>query len=186
MSLLTPGQKLNIGRLSAAYAAIDILKSGLDGGGIDLNLPIKISYVQQSIQWLYDLEPNDDSLFDTTNLLMSLCGQYGLYAIGRLNGGGNVIIPGGVTIIRSPIRIIGAMFANSLSWTGINNDGLNILPSYFLQVYWNSVNKYIDKDVDWVRTATGFDIIPNGNNIPLDFDATGANSADEFYISISK
>lgn len=185
MAILTYGQKLNIGRLSAAYAAIDILKSGLDGGGTDLQLPIKISYVQQSIQWLYDLDPTDDTLFNTTNYLIALCGKYGLYAAGKLSGGGNVIPPGGVTIVRSPIRITGSMFASALSWTGTNNDNQTILASYFLQVYYNSLNKYLDKDIDWTRTATGFDVIPNGVNVPSDFDATTTNSADEFYISIS-
>lgn len=94
MAVLTSLEKLNIGRLSAAFASVDIIKQGLYGGGTDLQLPTKISFVQQSIQWLYDLDNTDSTLFDTTNYLYALCGKYKFDAEKAISGGsGGGIVP---------------------------------------------------------------------------------------------
>lgn len=185
MPLLTIPQKIDIGLLSVSFAVKDILQSGYEGGGVDLELPRKIYCITKNCLWLYNLSPTDPSLVATTNYLIQLCGKYYLQANAVMGSGGSVIPPGTVNLIKSPIPITGSLFASTLSWHGVNNDGVNVLSSYFLQVFYNSLNKFITKDVDWTRTALGFDVIPNGVNIPSDFDALGVNSADIFQVFIS-
>ncbi len=51
---LTTLQKINIAKLSQAYAAADIAKSGLYGGGCDLSLPRKIYCIRKNVEWLYN------------------------------------------------------------------------------------------------------------------------------------
>lgn len=185
MPLLTIPQKINIGLLSVSFAIKDIEKGGYEGDGVDLELPRKIYCITKGINNRYILDPTDTSLNGTTNYLIQLCGKYYLQANAAMGSGGSVIPPGNVNIIKSPIPITGSLFGSSLSWTGVNNDGVNVLSSYFLQVFYNSLNKFITEGIDWTRTATGFDVIPNGVNIPSDFDALTLNSGDIFQIFIS-
>lgn len=94
MANLTVLEKLNIGAVSESLSLIDITKSGLYGGGVDLDLPNKIYCIRKSIQWLYDLDNTDATLFDTTNYLIALCGKYYLEANNIIaGGGGSPVVP---------------------------------------------------------------------------------------------
>lgn len=184
MALLTIPQKIDIGKLSVAYAIVDILKSGYVGGGVDLDLPRKIYCVTKNCNWLYSLSPSDSSLTATASYLIQLCGKYYLQANAAISSGGTPVTPGIVQIVPSPIMITGSLFSSALSWTGTNNDSLTILPSYTLQVFWNGLNRFLVKDYEWSRTLTGFDIIINGVTI-TDFNGLTTNATDIFYIFIS-
>lgn len=52
---LTVLEKINIGKLSEGYAIQDIVKGGLYGSGIDLQLPRKLYCITKNVEWLYDL-----------------------------------------------------------------------------------------------------------------------------------
>lgn len=180
---LTVLQKINIAKLSQGYALEAIVKGGLYGNGIDLNLSRKLYCIRKNVEWLYNLDSSDTTLTATSNYLISLC--YNVFLANNNIPGGTVAPIAPTISIKSPIMITGSLFTSALSWDGINNDGINILAAYTLQVFWNGANKFLDEDVDWTRTSTGFDLIPNGITIPVDFDGTTTNAADIFFIFIS-
>lgn len=90
---LTVLQKINIAKLSLTYASVDILQSGLNGGGIDLNLPRKLYCIRKNVEWLYNLSNSDSTLTATGNYLMSLCGKYSLAANNNIGGSGGTVSP---------------------------------------------------------------------------------------------
>ena len=151
MAVLTSLEKLNIGRLSAAFAAVDILKSGLDGGGIDLELPIKITYVQESIQWLYGLDSSDSTLFPTTNFLYALCGKYKFAAENAISGGGSIAPIAGEPV--TPITISGSDFANTTDWEYAPYAGKNVT------VFSNGIARYLTALTEWQYISTGIRIL---------------------------
>lgn len=51
---LTVIEKIDIAKLSQAYAITDIIKYGLYGGGCDLLLPRKIYCIRKNVEWLYN------------------------------------------------------------------------------------------------------------------------------------
>ena len=69
-----------IAPVSQFYAANDIQRQGLFGGGVDITLPRKLYCIRKNCQWLYDLDPTDDTLTGTSNYLYALCGKYALAA----------------------------------------------------------------------------------------------------------
>ena len=79
---------------------------------------------------------------------------------------------------RDLIKITGENFISATAWAGSNNEGVGILPSYSLKVFFNDASRYLDEGVDWERTSTGINILMPG------FDAT--TSAFTFYIHINK
>ena len=137
-----------------------------------------IGMVRKSVQWMYNKNPNYPTLLGCANYLYSLC-NYAAQAIQITNSGGTVIVPGTPNIIKSPIRITGADFVDSTHWNGQNSDGINILPSYSLQVFYNDVQRFLDKDIEWTRTAGGLNITLGG------FDAVAFPTV-ELYIYISR
>jgi len=169
MAQLTVSQKITIGLLSEAYSTIDILKSGLYGGGIDLQLPRKIYCLTKNIQWLYNLSPNDSTLTDTTNYLIAICGKYYLQSQGAISGG-QIINPNQPTQFTYLIPITGADFSDA---TNYNNPKI---VGKILQIFWNDINRYILSS-EYNQTSTGIDILIPG------FDAT-ANPTYELLIYI--
>ena len=139
-----------------------------------------IGRVRKSVQWMYDKNPNYPTLLSCANYLLSLC-NYSAQAISIINngGGGGSVTPGLPTIIKSPIKILGTDFTDATNWKGQNSDGVTILQSYSLQVFYNDASRFLDKDVDWARTIEGINILISG------FDAT-ATPTVEFYIYINR
>jgi hypothetical protein len=84
---------IDIAKLSQTYATIDIQRKGLNAGGIDRKLPRKLYCIRKNVEWLFDLEPDDDTLIHTSNYLYALCAPYNIQAaevIGAGAGGGSV------------------------------------------------------------------------------------------------
>ncbi len=180
----TPSQVAVYAKLAQVYAANAVAKGTLFSPYIDPRLPLMIYMENAALVWRLQYEPDDTTLYDVGNYVWALCGKFGLMAQATITSGGGSVTPGTPTLIQSPIRITGAEFASALSWTGTNSYGITILSSYNLQVYWNDVNRFLDENVSWTRTATGFDIIIDGTII-TDFDATTTNLNSVFYIYIS-
>lgn len=140
-----------------------------------------IQMITDALRWGYEGgTQTDQSLRAMANYDRWLMGTFGQQAVVVANGsgGGSVVPPGGVTI-KSPIPITGNDFANATEWNGVNDDGINILASYTLQVYWNDIPRYLVQGTDWERTGSGIEILIPG------FDATTTNLDSLFYISIS-
>src|SRR3990167_5664522 len=175
---------LDIARVSQYLSANDIAKGSLFG---ERKVPItpKVLYMERkAVEFMYNLDPTNETLRLTANYLYSLCRGYNLEASTIVNqGGGGSITPvaPSAIVIPSPIQIRGDDFTGPLSWTGANGANVNVLPSYTIQVFWNELNRLLIESVEWTRTSTGFDIIVNGTTI-TGFDAQGANAADFFFV----
>ncbi len=180
---MTTLQQINIGNASSIYASNELSSGIVHGGSVDKRLPYLIYAVRQGLEWLYELDPTHEDLVLIGNLLISIC-KHSAKSQANISGSGTSVSPTLPQFVKSPIRITGADFDSALSWTGTNADGITISAGYTLQVFWNDVNRFIDKDVSWERTATGFDIIIDGN-VVTDFDATTTNNNSVFYIYIS-
>lgn len=87
---LTIPEKLDIASISEYLSFVDIQKKGLNGGGVDLELPRKIYAIRKSIAYWYDLDPTDDTLTATSNYLLALCGYYGLKAQQVVTSAGSI------------------------------------------------------------------------------------------------
>lgn len=94
----TVEQIIDIAKLSETLALQAIVKKGLYGGGIINSLPVKIYNIRKSVEWAYDQDNDDDTLFATSAYLLELCNRYYLEAnviINGSSGGGTVITPSG-------------------------------------------------------------------------------------------
>lgn len=85
-------------KISQFLAANDVSKTMLFKGGKPpvQRLPGLLYIVRKSVEWLYNIDPNNSTLPDTANYLYALCGKYLNQAktiIG--NTGGTIIVPGG-------------------------------------------------------------------------------------------
>jgi hypothetical protein len=85
MATLTVAEKLAIAEINEYLISNAIRKGGLNGGGIDLQLPTKIRMIREAIQYRYDGDPSDTSLTATSNYLLGLC----LYVAAAKNITGN-------------------------------------------------------------------------------------------------
>lgn len=82
MSLTIP-EIIEIAEVSQYLALNDIQKSGLYGGGQDLELPSKIYMVRKNVEWEWDsnpVTPISASLYAMGNYLIALCGKYSVSA----------------------------------------------------------------------------------------------------------
>jgi hypothetical protein len=92
---LSISDKINIGRVSAHLASVDVLNSALYGRKLDPRLPLMLQIETDAIEWRYLVSPTDITLIATTNYLIELCGNYGNTAQTLIagGGGGTVITP---------------------------------------------------------------------------------------------
>ena len=145
-------QIINYASVCQSYSIADIAKSGLDGGGIDLQLPRKIYCIRKNLQWIYTLDNNDSTITGTANYLIALCGKYFLKASNSTGGGS--VSPISPIIIPNPIEFevtsnslipIGGSTLNIPSFKGFNllfirggipQGQINLGGSYFT---WNKV-----------------------------------------------
>lgn len=172
---------ISIAKISQYLAANAIAKAGLFGGGKDRLLPQKLYNIRKSVSFFYDLDPDDDNLVKTANYLYALCAPYLLEAQVILGLGNAGVVAGGggtSTSVQSPIRITSDNFDSATEWAGQNDVNVPIVSSYTLQVFWNDVQRFLTPNVEWVRTATGFEILVDG------FNATTNDYVLYVYISV--
>lgn len=163
-------QKIQIGAYSEALSAIDILKSGLYGGGIDLQLPRKLYCIRKTIEWAYNLNNNDTTLTSTSNYLIALCGKYYLKAAASITGSGGTVSPISPSEKTYLIPITGYDFTDA---TNYNNP---VIVGKNLAIFWNDISRYLFS-TEYTLTATGFNVLAAG------FDAV-ANPSYELFIYI--
>lgn len=70
---LTVQQIINIAKISQYLAQIDIAKGSMFGRRISPGTPLVLYNERKAVEWLYSLDPSDDSLTLTSNYLYSLC-----------------------------------------------------------------------------------------------------------------
>lgn len=108
MSIPSPTDILGyIAPISQYLASNAVSEGALFGEPVNPNLPIQIYINTQSVQYRYDYENIADgntpsaSLVGTANYLYSLCGMFGLIAMGLRQSGGAVPGTGGDTHLYS-------------------------------------------------------------------------------------
>ncbi len=84
---------LDIARISQYLSYIEILRSKTYNGSVDKQLPRKLYCVRKSVEWMYDLDPTDETLIGTANYLYALCAPYnGQASIIAASGSGGIIV----------------------------------------------------------------------------------------------
>jgi len=162
--MLTVSEKINIAKISQPYAAVDILRKGYAGGGVDLRLALKIYTVRKSVEWRASME--DDAgytsysagLIKTSNFLYSLCGYYGL---GSFDSGGSVapIVP--ITPDIYPFFISSSDFeSDGVTYINENivGDNIALFVNQWTQQWWPPEAGF------FVLTSNGFRVIVDGFN----------------------
>lgn len=101
---LTIQQIINIAKISEYLAANDISR-GVLFGARKIPTSSRILYMEwKAVQWMYDLDPTDDSLRLTANYLFSICRGYNLQAQAISGGSGGSVSPVNPGTPPSPIE----------------------------------------------------------------------------------
>lgn len=91
--MLTVTEIINIARASQYLATVAIGRGGLYGGGIDKLLPRKIYAIRKDVEWLFGIDPTNDTLQGVANFLYALCAPFSaLASIVIAAGGGGIIV----------------------------------------------------------------------------------------------
>ena len=106
MAVLSVAQIIRVAKISQYLCSVDIMKQGLFGGGIDLELPEKIKNVRDDVEYWYGLDSTDDTLRETSNYLYALCGRYAMAAQGITGGGGSISPTNPNVSIPAPIEFV--------------------------------------------------------------------------------
>ena len=88
--MLSVPEIIEVAKLSQMICSQDLAKSGLYSAGTDGQLDRKLYAIRKNVEWLWDLDPTDDTLPGTAYYLLSLCGRYQFRALTLLNAGGTV------------------------------------------------------------------------------------------------
>lgn len=89
----TISEIINIAKVSQYLAANAYANGGLFGGGRDRLWARKLFNIRKDVEWLYDLDPTEETLISTANYLYALCAPFnGEAAIIAATGTGGVII----------------------------------------------------------------------------------------------
>lgn len=81
---------IRIAKVSQYLSKIDVAKGSLFGKRIAPNTPQILYMERKAVEWLYNLDPTDETLIGTANYLYSLCRGYNLQANSITGGGGTV------------------------------------------------------------------------------------------------
>jgi len=98
---LTVADIINIAKISQYISTIDVEKGSLFGKRIAPETPQILYNERMAVEWLYNLDPADPSLTQTSNYLYSLCRGYNLQAQ-QISGTGGTITPVNPTQIPNP------------------------------------------------------------------------------------
>lgn len=160
-------QIINYASVCQSYAIADIVKSGLHGGGIDLQLPRKIYCIRKNLKWIYTLNNSDPSITGTANYLIALCGKYFLKA-SNTNGGGSVspispIIPPNPIEFEVSSGSLIPIDGNTLNIPSFKGFNLLFIRNNIPQGQLNLGNSYFT----WNKTTTVFSCF--GNAVATEF-----------------
>lgn len=98
---LTVAQIIDIAKISQFLATVDVEKGSLFGQRVVPETP-QILYLERSaVEWMYNHDPANPTLRETSNYLYSLCRGYNLQAQ-QISGTGGVISPVNPSEIPAP------------------------------------------------------------------------------------
>lgn len=86
---------ITIAKISQYLASNAIRSGGIFGGGVDRLLPRKIYNVRKDVEWMYGIDPTNETLTETSNLLYAICAPFSLEAarIAAISTGGIIVNP---------------------------------------------------------------------------------------------
>jgi len=175
---MTVEEIIDIAKVSQYLSTGAVIKGGLYGGGNDIQLPRKLYCIRDDVEWMYDNEPSNTTLFETSRYLYALCGIYKFKAASVLGTGGSIapVIPeynncGGAVIITAADFSADGKTVERTDW--LNKT---------LTIFWNNINRFIlQADGEWAYNPTGgFEIL-----VPSDFDANYINADAIFIVFVS-
>jgi hypothetical protein len=179
--MLTVEQKIEIAKVSQYLSTCDIERLGLFGGGIPRNLPRQLYCVRKNVEWLYELDDEDDTLTHTSNYLLSLCYKVAeaQYILSISSGGSVAATTVGVFGINWMI-ITSGMFANATDYEDER------LRNKTYRLYWAERDDYLLSDEWETLEDGGFRILIDGfdsstmvsKGIYLDFKGQGIPISD--------
>lgn len=133
----TPAEVVETYPIALYLSVIDINKRGLNGGGTDINLPMKMYSIGTSVVNRYNQDPTDETLTATCNFLFAIMGKYWVQAQAIIGSGS----AGSVATISNnqsfPIYITEADFTTATFYPNTNISGNNIL------IFMNEINRYL-------------------------------------------
>ena len=100
---MTVADIISIAKISQYLSQIDVAKGALFGRRVAPLTP-KILYTERkAVEWMYDLDPTNETLVSTSNYLYSLCRGYNLKAQVISGGGGGSVVP--PTPVNAPLPL---------------------------------------------------------------------------------
>ena len=163
MAALTVAEKLAVAEICEYLVTIAIQKGGLNGGGIDLQLPTKIYNLRTTIQYQYEQDPSDDTLEAVTNYLYGMC-MFNLQAqsitgsggvIAAISGGTNLPVPYQFTVAASGTFMIDGQSAQTITaFIGYN---LIFVRGNITQ---SVVNDGVTSYYSWTKSIGAFTAVP--------------------------
>ncbi len=121
---------LNIAKASQYLATVAIRRNGLFNGGIDRMLPRKLYCIRKNVEWLFGLDPTDDTLARVANYLYALCAPFSALAQIVIAAGGGGIIVNPFTGGTATLADISLEFELGLTASPVVVNGSNVtLPS---------------------------------------------------------
>lgn len=171
---LTVTDIIDYAKLCQYISSNAISNSGLYGGGEDFLLPRKLYCVRKNVEWMYDRDPSDSTLFETSRYLYALCNKYIFKAKSIVNHGGSVspVLPDdsdctGLVYITAPDFEADGVTVYRADWDG-----------KALQIFFNNINRFIIPP-EWQYVAGGgFKILIPG------FDANTTNADCQFMVFV--
>lgn len=134
--IYTVAETIQIAKISQYLSSNDIYKKGLYGGGTDIQLPRKIYMVRKNVEWLYLLDPSDDTLPAMADFLYALCGMWGQQALNEIGSGG-AVSPVSPTTVPDPYDFI--VDASSFIVTGARTKTIDAFIGYNLLFIRNNI-----------------------------------------------
>lgn len=172
---MTVLEKINWAKICQFLSGNYMEKAGLFGGGKDLLLPRKLYCVRKNIEWLYDLDPTDSTLFATSNYLYALCDEFIFKARSITSSGGSVapVIPDD-SDCEGLVPITAADF---------DSDGKTVSRSDWdgkaIQIFWNNINRFILPPEWQYAPGGGFKIL-----LPADFSTLSGGANEDVVMMV--
>jgi hypothetical protein len=154
---LSISQIINIAKISEYLSALDKVRSGLFGGGTPENLPNLIYNIRKAVERKYNQLVPDNSLTNTSNYLLAICGKFG-FAAQYISGTGGSIVPptpGGTGVNPYLIKVVSADFATPTRYNDVRIIGKSLV------IFWNDISRYLDPS-EFTATSTGVEFLMDG------------------------
>jgi len=155
----TTEEKINIAKICQYLIASDVRNGSLFGATLNPILPEILYIERKSVEWAFDKNPADSTLFGTSNYLLSLCNNAKKAAqILNLGGGGEVVDPNNPNNDNAPylIPVYPGDFTTATAYNNPYIVGEN------LQVFANFIPKYLDSPDEYAPTVDGINITIDG------------------------